>query len=240
MRAELVAILMALEWIDEYHPIAVVILTDSASALEAIKNITESSLVVEIYEKLFAINSFGIEVNFEWVPAHCGLSGNERADFLAKQASNKQHIDIIVHQSKGEFNRETDTYYKSMWQNLWDREEKGRHLYGINRDVNNIFKIKGFNRKDERLIHQFRLGKCNLNYYKYLNKKHNTGLCDECQLIETIDHFLLVCPKYDRQRNRMYRALKTNNPSLCKLLGNEENIGKVVAFIKGSGRYREL
>ena len=75
---------MALEWIDDYHPIAVVILTDSVSALEAIKNRKESSLVVEIYEKLFAINSFGIEVNFEWVPAHCGLSGNERADFFGK------------------------------------------------------------------------------------------------------------------------------------------------------------
>ena len=80
---------MALEWIDEYHPIAVVILTDSASALEAIKNMKESSIIVEIYEKLFAINSFGIDVNLEWVPAHCGLPGNERADLLAKQASKK-------------------------------------------------------------------------------------------------------------------------------------------------------
>ena len=42
MRAELVAILMALEWIDEYDPIAVVILTDSVSAIEVIKNMKES------------------------------------------------------------------------------------------------------------------------------------------------------------------------------------------------------
>lgn len=240
MRAELVAILMALEWIDEYHPIAVVILTDSASALEAIKNMKESSIIAEIYEKLFAINSFGIDVNLEWVPAHCGLPGNERADLLAKQASKKQNTDIIVNQNKSEFVSESDTFYKSMWQSLWDKAENGRHLYSINKDVNNVFKIKGLNRKDERLIHQFRLGKCNLNYYKYLIRKHDTGLCVECQTIETIEHFLLSCPKYERQRRRMYRALKTQNPNLGHLLGNEEYIGKVVAFLKGSGRYNEL
>ena len=125
MRAELVAILMALEWIDEYHPIAVVILTDSASALEAIKNMKESSIIVEIYEKLFAINSFGIDVNLEWVPAHCGLPGNERADLLAKQASKKQNTDIIVNQNKSEFVSESDIFYKSMWQSLWDKAENG-------------------------------------------------------------------------------------------------------------------
>ena len=54
MRAELVAILMALEWIDEYHPIAVVILTDLVWALEAIKNVKESSIVFEIcYTKIY-------------------------------------------------------------------------------------------------------------------------------------------------------------------------------------------
>ena len=127
-----------------------------------------------------------------------------------------------------------------MWQSLWDKAENGRHLHSINKNVNNVFKIKGLNRKDERLIHQFRLGKCNLNYYKYLIRKHDTGLCVECQTIETIEHFLLSCPKYERQRRRMYRALKTQNPNLGQLLGNEEYIGKVVAFLKGSGRYNEL
>ena len=91
-----------------------------------------------------------------------------------------------------------------MWRSLWDKAEKGRHLYSINTMVNNVLKIKALNRKDERLIHHFRLVKCNLNYYKYLIRKHDTGLCVECQTIETIEHFLLSCPKYERQRRRMY------------------------------------
>ena len=34
-------------------------------------------------------------VKFMWVPAHCGLSGNEKADGLANQALNKEAIDPI-------------------------------------------------------------------------------------------------------------------------------------------------
>ena len=83
MRAELEAIIMALEWVEEHLPIAVVILSDSNSALEAIRYFHKSSMIVEIYGKLMTINLFGIEVNFEWVPAQCGLAGNEEADALA-------------------------------------------------------------------------------------------------------------------------------------------------------------
>ena len=78
------------------------------------------SIVIEIYEKLMAINSFGIAVQFEWVPAHCGISGNERADLLTKQVSDKQHVDIVLSQSKREIMREADKFYKSMWQERWN------------------------------------------------------------------------------------------------------------------------
>ena len=178
MRAELVAILMALEWVEEFHPIAVVIFTDSFSALESIRNMNECSIVIEIYEKIRAINAFGIEINLEWVPAHCGLAGNEMADSLAKKASVKNNTDIVVSKSKKELLSETVDHYKKEWQISWDSEEKGRYLYDIQRDVKQRFIIRGFNRKEERILHQFRLGKCKLNYYKYILKKHETGLCD--------------------------------------------------------------
>ena len=37
-----------------------------------------------------------------------------------------------------------------------------------------------------------------------------------------------------------YRAQKTPNPNLGHLLRNQEYIGNMVAFFKGSGRYSEL
>ena len=108
------------------------------------------------------------------------------------------------------------------------------------RDVKQRFIIRGFNRTEERILHQFRLGKCKLNYYKYILKKHETGLCDNCNVFETIEHFLLSCPRYNIQRRRMFRRIDIIDPNLQKLLGVEENIGKVLAFIKGTGRYNEL
>ena len=39
----------------------------------------------------------------------------------------------------------------------------------------------------------------------------------------------------------MYRRLHVTNPNLKKnLLGKEENCSIILAFIKGTGRYREL
>ena len=123
---------------------------------------------------------------------------------------------------------------------LWETAEKGRYLYNIQRDVKYTCMIKGFCRKDERILHQFRLGKCRLNYYNYSINRHDTGLCDDCHIFETIEHFMLLCPKYERQRNRMYRRLHVTNPNLKNLLGKEENCSIILAFIKGTGRYREL
>ena len=116
-------------------------------------------------------------------------------------------------------NSKQEPYYKNEWQISWDSEEKGRYLYDIQRDIKQMFIIRGFNRKEERILHQFRLGKCRLNYYKYILKKHETGLCDNYNVFETIEHFILTCPRYDKQRRRMYRRIKIKNLNLKKLLG---------------------
>ena len=89
---------------------------------------------------------------------------------LAKKGSVKNNIDIVVSKSKNELWSETVDYYKNEWQISWDSEEKGRYLYDIQRDVKQMYIIRGFNRNEERILHQFRLGKCRLNYYKYILK----------------------------------------------------------------------
>lgn len=65
MTRELTAIILALQWIEDYLPVSVVILSDSMSALQAIKNKDKSSLVIEISEKLTQLSVFGIDIQFE-------------------------------------------------------------------------------------------------------------------------------------------------------------------------------
>ncbi|GFV11475.1 uncharacterized protein LOC103521360 [Trichonephila clavipes] len=60
-----------------------VILSDSTSALQALSNYNENNClrVQNCRELLGKIKG---KIVFQWVPSHCGLWGNERADFLAK------------------------------------------------------------------------------------------------------------------------------------------------------------
>ena len=39
-----------------------------------------------------------------------------------------------------------------------------------------------------------------LNYYLFQIKQHSSGLCEVCKVYETIEHYTLLCSKYDKER----------------------------------------
>ncbi|XP_018360462.1 PREDICTED: uncharacterized protein LOC108759488 [Trachymyrmex cornetzi] len=74
--------------IDRKLPKATII-TDSKSVLKAVKsfrNPTNNYLIPLIRSVLEEAESKGTEINFIWIPSHRGISGNEKADQLAKRA----------------------------------------------------------------------------------------------------------------------------------------------------------
>jgi len=97
---ETLAILTALQWVEEVRVEKVIFCSDSSSTLSSLQSFTSHSrqdLINEIYETLFRLKNMGIVVAFMWVPAHRGVQGNERADTLATQALERQHkTDILL------------------------------------------------------------------------------------------------------------------------------------------------
>ena len=85
---------MALQHISEVRtpPCAIVICSDSRSALSSIRSDSTSAredLVLEIGTVVHQLISRGTEVRFQWVPAHVCLSGNEMADRAAKRGARR-------------------------------------------------------------------------------------------------------------------------------------------------------
>lgn len=72
---------------------------------------------------------------FLWVPAHVGVEGNEEVDIIANQALKHPNVEMELSISKAEANGLIRTVVKSKWQELWNRESKGRHLYKIQEKV---------------------------------------------------------------------------------------------------------
>ena len=88
--AELKGIEMALKWALENYKGDILILTDCQSALSSVENFHNSChhLVTNIINLLhdFRLNRQKIELM--WIPSHSGIPGNEKADKIAKSATN--------------------------------------------------------------------------------------------------------------------------------------------------------
>ncbi|XP_052271916.1 ribonuclease H1-like [Dreissena polymorpha] len=87
-KAETEALMKAASMIDNSpeDTTSVVFLTDARSVLDALINNTSSKLV-----KLMTRRSNNLNIAHQWIPAHCGVSGNEEADQLAKQGAKQSN-----------------------------------------------------------------------------------------------------------------------------------------------------
>ncbi|KYQ56635.1 hypothetical protein ALC60_04432 [Trachymyrmex zeteki] len=88
--AELWAIYQAVLAAGDLQLSKCVIFSDSESALEALRNSNSTQrnyLIYYIKQAYIEVTKRGTEIVLFWVPAHCGIPGNELADQCAKRAA---------------------------------------------------------------------------------------------------------------------------------------------------------
>ena len=91
--AEAYAILVAVKEISSQQRGNYVIFTDSQSILQALENFNSTHpIVIEILEWSYLVEAHGSNISFCWSPGHIGIVGNEKADALAKTASESINI----------------------------------------------------------------------------------------------------------------------------------------------------
>uniref|UniRef100_A0A3B3Q2D7 Reverse transcriptase domain-containing protein n=1 Tax=Paramormyrops kingsleyae TaxID=1676925 RepID=A0A3B3Q2D7_9TELE len=208
---ELYAIMMALEWVGKEEKISKILIgSDSLSALYSLSSGVSNSrqdLVYAILLTYMRIKGKGKQIQLIWVPAHIGILGNERVDKLAKQATKKDDIEVYVKMSKAEGKSIVWKEAVREWQQQWDRESKGRHLYGLQNKVGTT-RNWGGPRREETVRTRLRIGHSNLNSSLHIIGKHPTGFCEVCKTPETIEHVLINCRSYDAQRRKMMGELR--------------------------------
>lgn len=215
--AEAWAILQALIFIKDSNSNSVVIFSDSKSVLDTIlsHNLSHDNyIILRIREKLHELSA-QISITLVWVPAHKGISGNERVDSLAKQAAS--------HGSQPKFR----TPYPDLFciSKAWLKEKTHNfHLeYSINKGTFHFtnfhtdsstpwFHRKALCRNLIVLINRMRSNHYNLNHSLARKNFISSGDCPCGESRQDLNHFIFRCNITRNKAAKLFKYLKEEFP----------------------------
>ena len=216
--AELTAILLAMNWVREIKPLKTVIFSDSLSSLLSIKNvrhhINTNAIIKELALIFTEVYNNKITVVLSWIPSHINIKENDKVDNIAKDSCNFENIQLKVPLNKCEINNEIHFKYNSIWKAQYNMNNKGKFFKSIEPDFEKIYPISLKNRHMETTIYRLRSGHNLLNSHLHKIGLHNSGLCDFCEELETVKHYLLDCLKYQQYQEDIVNFAVKNHIKL--------------------------
>lgn len=203
---ECFALLKALDLIYIMNLNKTIIFSDSKSALQTLEKFPFKMkpyypIVFEIRKKLSLCSSRGLSVIFSWVPSHCGIRGNEKADQLAKEAV--QDGDMFPYKNYcHDLTALPRVYLQDSWNDLWAEsgQSKGRSYFNIQPSITSkpwFFKTKS-SKMVTSIISRMRLGHvCTPSHLAKL-RIVNSDTCECGSDVGDLDHIFFACPRHDR------------------------------------------
>jgi len=165
-----------------------IIFSDSQSVIMSLSSPKHTSKILQDILLLFSKfkGSYG---GISWVKAHVGISGNEMADSLAKQAasSNFQGPYINVPMSKSYIKSLVSKFILEKWQSSWNNSEKGRHTFLFLPKVSTSHVYNNF------CINMFLTNRGPFPAFLHSIGKLNTPNC-VCSGIGDAMHYVFHCP----------------------------------------------
>ena len=204
-KAEEEALIHAANYIKETaENMQVVFLTDALSVIQALSNNKLPQLEIAIH----SIKS--LKTVIQWIPSHCGINGNEKADKLAKEGAQQQQVENSV----------CYTEMKTIIKSLHNTPQKQDNYHQLNRfEQTTIFRLRtGHNRLNQHLHRVLKVVPSPMRP------------CGEAE--QNTEHFLQTCKLHQAQREKIWDK---PTPITEKLYGPVENLQKMTRFVEETG-----
>lgn len=173
----------------------------------------------------------GNTVSLEWVPGHVNVRGNERADKLAKQATDLPPEGNGI--SYGYFCMQA----KAVIYTDWEKRLKSTPSSTFSRTFDLVGRRRFIPPTHERepasAFYQLRIGH---GYFKSYLYRFNHAISDRCRCsgtaAQTPRHLLLKCPITRPYRTLFIDALENLHPDFKDLFSTPRGISAMVEFLK--------
>ena len=197
---------------EPYKEAEVFVLGDCLSALEMVAYQRNPQHHLDEFEKIWLyldkLASMKIIVKIGWIPGHAGIYYNDKADALAKQGSESgSGSERMQKLSYGEAVKFNARLIKEEWQRCWLRCESGYAVKEIIPEVGNRVTLPDDRSTGISFVHSI-LGIGNCKEIMHRFGYDESPMCDTCYDVESMDHIIFQCEKYDLQRMMMINSLK--------------------------------
>ena len=194
----------------------VAIFTDALSVLQALQNSKKKDLneLVTALTRLAGCTA----VTLQWIPAHCGIQGNEIADSLAKEAGQLEQVESKISYA------DERTLITSRLSRKWNQEHPSYNQH------DGYYSLE---RSEQVLLFRLRTGHNRLNDHMYRILRIGRSVMCPCNTAPmTSAHVLQECPSYEASRRAIWPQ---STPLDTKLYGNLADLRRTVKFIQKSG-----
>ena len=228
--AEIKAIDLALDHIEQSRSSDFIIFSDSLSVLQSLHNRhIENLLLLDVllkHNELAELN----RIVFCWLPSPVGIKGNEKADIAAKSALTLNISNLKIPFT--DFKPSINTFVHNKWQMSWNAAVFNK-LHSIKPSLGEWQPNYRIDRKEEVTLTRLRIGHTFITH-SFLLKGEDWPLCIPCQEPFSVKHVLLDCTDFRFIRSRFYRV-----SSLKELFDTVEPV-RIFSFLKEIRLYNKI
>ena len=202
---ELYALYLAITYVSPV-PGKYLILTDSLSAITSLQSPHNSShnLILKVANLIECLNQH--EIVIQWVPSHTNITGNEKADHLAKDSLKLANITKMP-QNVSDISKVAPRYYKKQIRNVCNPCE---HSTRISLSTKNPPPFLTAPRFKQVILSRLHLRVTKLTHLHIIAKTPPAN-CPRCDVEITLEHIFIHCPIYLQPRINLQSSCTSQN-----------------------------